>query len=308
MNLKTIIQRGTKAIKNPILIYKHFLYKFSPLFPDRFYLEQLFPIYTGYKLNLDDPQTFNEKLQWLKINYRNPIQTKMVDKYEAKLIAEEIIGKEYIVKNYGVWDNFEDIDFDSLPDKFVLKTTHDQGGVVICDDKKKFDYQNAKKKFKVHYKRKHFYLRREWPYKDVKPRIIAEEVLFDNDKEIPDDYKFYCFHGVPKVMLIATERFTGDTKFNYFDMQFNPIDMEQGGKQNEKHFEKPIGFETMIELSKKLSKGFPHVRVDFYNLDGKIYFGELTFYDSGGMATFSPQEYDYRWGEWVNLDQVEITK
>lgn len=301
---KTISHKTKTVLRNPKSVLIKALYFTSPLFSDRTYLKMLFPLNLGYRLNLDNPKTFNEKLQWLKINYRRPEMTQMVDKYEAKEFARKIIGDEYIVKNYGVWDSFDDIDFENLPEKFVLKTTHDQGGVVIIKDKNNFDKQAARKKLQKHLKVKHYYLTREWPYKDVKPRILAEEVLFDGEKSQPNDYKFYCFNGEPKVMLVATER-SKKAKFNYFDMDFNSVDLQQGGERSDKAITEPQGFRKMIELSKKLSKGLPHVRADFYDIDGNVYFGEMTFFDSGGMAAFEPEKWDKIWGDWIDLEQIK---
>lgn len=301
---KTISHKTKTVLRNPKSVLIKALYFTSPLFSDRTYLKMLFPLNLGYRLNLDNPKTFNEKLQWLKINYRRPEMTQMVDKYEAKEFASKIIGDEYIVKNYGVWDSFDDIDFENLPEKFVLKTTHDQGGVVIIKDKNNFDKQAARKKLQKHLKVKHYYLTREWPYKDVKPRILAEEVLFDGEKSQPNDYKFYCFNGEPKVMLVATER-SKKAKFNYFDMDFNSVDLQQGGERSDKAITEPQGFRKMIELSKKLSKGLPHVRADFYDIDGNVYFGEMTFFDSGGMAAFEPEKWDKIWGDWIDLEQIK---
>ena len=304
--IHTIIQKTRTVINNPVSVPIKLLNKLSPLIPDRAYLKMLFPLEVGYKLNLENPQTFNEKLQWLKLNYRKRELTRMVDKYEAKGFAAELIGEEYIVKNYGVWDSFDDIDFDSLPNQFVLKTTHDQGGVVICKDKSKFDYEKARKKLTKHLKFKHYYLTREWPYKNVKPRILAEELLIETKLGDIWDYKFYCFNGVPKIMLIATDRSKGDVRFDYFDMNFNIIDLQQGGKRSDRIFEKPENFDLMISLASKLSVGLPHVRVDFYDINGKVLFGEMTFFDSGGMARFTPIEWDYTLGNWIDLSQIKI--
>lgn len=305
MILKTIIQKTKTVVNNPIAVPIKLLQVLSPLISDKLYLKMLFPLKAGYQLNIENPQTFNEKLQWLKLNYRKPELTRMVDKYEAKRFAAEIIGEEYIVKNYGVWDSFDDIDFDSLPNQFVLKTTHDQGGVVICKEKSKFDFANAKTKLTKHLKLKHYYLTREWPYKNVKPRILAEELLVETKIGDIWDYKFYCFNGVPKIMLIATDRSKGDVRFDYFDMDFNIIDLQQGGKRSDRIFEKPENFDLMVSLASQLSVGLPHVRVDFYNINGKVLFGEMTFFDSGGMAEFEPEEWDFTFGSWIDLDLVK---
>lgn len=277
--------------------------------PDKLYLKILFRLSMGYKLNLDNPKTFNEKLQWLKLYNRKPEYTTMVDKYAVKEYVAGIIGEEYIIPTLGVWDKFEEIDFDKLPNRFVLKTTHGGGntGVVICKDKATFDIEAAKKKLNRSLRSDIYTNFREWPYKNVKRRIIAE--VYMTEEKTPDnpngdllDYKFFCFNGEVKVMLIATERQTG-VKFDYFDKDFNHLPFEQGGPNSTKKLEKPQCTDEMWSIARKLAQGIPHVRVDLYYIDGKIYFGELTFFDSSGMAKFSPKEWDYTFGSWIKLPQ-----
>lgn len=301
--IHTIKRKFRTVINNPKSVLIKALYTLSPLFSDKQYLKLLFPLKTGYKLNLENPQTYNEKLQWLKLYYRKPVLTTMVDKYEAKKFVAEIVGEEYIVKNYGVWDSFDEINFDELPNQFVLKTTHDQGGVVICKNKKSFDYNNARKKLNKHLKFKHYYLSREWPYKNVKPRIIAEKYMVNKAGDDLNDIKFFCFDEIPKALFIATERQTGKVKFNYYDMNFNELDLVQSYAQSENIISKPKGFNKMVELSGVLSKGFPHVRVDFYDIDGDIYFGELTFFHHGGLTPFHPKDWDFKFGSWIDLKE-----
>src|SRR5690606_148439 len=199
----------------------------SPIFSDEFYLKRLFPLMVGYKLNLQDPKTYNEKLQWLKLYYRDPLLPCLVDKYEYKKYVKELVGERYVVKNLGVWDNFEEINFDKLPTQFVLKTTHDQGGVVICKDKSTFDIINARRKLKRHFNLNLYYLYREWPYKYIKPRIIAEEYLIDESGDDLKDYKLYCFNGEPKVMYISSGRQTNTTYLDFFDMDFNYLNIRR---------------------------------------------------------------------------------
>jgi len=306
MNLHSINRKIALVRKNPKVILIKFFQLISPLIiSDKIYLKLIFPLYTGYKLDLNNPMTYNQKLQWLKLYYRKPIMTKMVDKYEAKKYVSELIGKEYVVKNYGVWNSFDDIDFDSLPNQFVLKTTHDQGGVVICKDKMNFDLLAAKKKLNLHLKRKHYYLSREWPYKNVKPRILAEEFLNTNNDKDFKDYKFYCFNGIPKVMYISMGKQTGHMTLDFYDMNFNKLKIERPNINNSNILiEKPKNWDLMIKLSKILSKDFPHLRVDFYEINENVYVGELTFFQGGGLMPFNPEEWDYLFGEWINLDLV----
>ncbi|MDY0271258.1 MAG: ATP-grasp fold amidoligase family protein [Advenella sp.] len=305
MSIKTLKQKTKTVINNPKVLFIKLLYKISPLFSDKIYLKILFPLQTGYKLNLDKPKTYNEKLQWLKIHYRKPIMMQMVDKYEAKKFAQNIIGKKYIIENLGIWDSFDEIDFNSLPNRFVLKTTHDQGGIIIVKDKNKLDIKAAKIKINKHLKTKHFYLTREWPYKDVKPRIMAE--VFLENKNLGDlwDYKFYCFHGIPEVMYIAHGRHSEQCYFDFFDMNFNKLDIARRGySQSKKTFDIPKNWDLMKELAAKLSKNLPHVRVDFYNIDGLIYLGELTFFQGGGMMPFYPKDWDLAFGNWININNI----
>lgn len=303
MNTVKIKRKIKTAYQKPNIILIKLLQFLSPLIGDRKYLKMIFPLFNGYKLNLEKPITYNEKLQWLKLNYRKPIMTKMVDKYEAKNIVSQMVGDEYVIKNYGVWDKFDDIDFNTLPNKFVLKTTHDQGGVVICTDKASFDFKKGRKKLTKHLKKNHYYLSREWPYKNVKPRIIAEEYLKDLSSEGLKDYKFYCFNGKVKVLYIASDRQSEQSlKFDFFDENYKYLDITiEGVPHANGMIPKPENFEEMIDFAEKLSKNFPHVRIDLYSINGKIYFGEFTFYSGGGFRTFTPQIWDYKFGEWLNL-------
>ena len=275
-----------------------FLYK-----SDERFLKTKFKLRMNRELNLDNPKTFNEKLQWLKLYNRKPEHTRMVDKYEAKKYVAEIIGEEHIIPTFGVWDSVEDIDFASLPNQFVLKCTHDCGGIVICKDKSQLDIAQAKKKLNKTLNKNYYYLGREWPYKNVKPRIIAEQYMEDESGYELKDYKWFCFNGEPKALFIATDRgnVNEETKFDFFDTDFNHLPFTNGHPNANRTIAKPAGFEKMKELAAILSKGEPHLRVDFYDINGKIYFGELTFFHWGGMVPFKPAEWDYTFGSWIEL-------
>jgi hypothetical protein len=253
------------------------------------------------KLDLDNPQRYSEKIQWLKLYDRNPYYTKMVDKYLVKDYVIGIIGSEYVIPLIGVYDNFNDIDFSKLPNQFVLKTTHDSGSVVICRDKESFDFSKAREKLTKSLKRNFYYLTREWPYKNVSPRIIIEKYIEFNGELT--DYKFFCFNGVPKALYVATDRFNefSETRFDFFDMNFNHLPIVNGHPNSDHAIERPLLFEKMKELSRILSKNLPHVRIDFYEVNSKIYFGEFTFYHMNGLAKFEPEEWDYTFGEWLTL-------
>jgi len=274
---------------------------------DEAYVRKRFKICFKRKLDLNSPKTFNEKLQWLKLYNRQPEYTEMVDKLAVKKYVADRIGEEYIIPTLGVWDRFEDIDFDSLPDQFVLKCAHDSGGLVICRDKAKLNRQKAKRKLNRSLERD-FYMRcREWPYKNVPRKIIAEEYVEDVATKELRDYKFFCFDGNPKVLFVATDRQKPgeEVKFDFFDMEFNHIDMRNGHQNAKVPPEKPKQFELMKELTKKLAKDIPFVRVDLYEVDGKVYFGELTFFHFSGFVPFEPEEWDYRLGSWLTLPPAQ---
>ena len=253
-------------------------------------------------MDLENPVTFNEKLQWLKLYNRNPMYTTMVDKYEAKKYVANIISDEHIIPTLGIYDSVEDIDFDSLPNQFVLKCTHDSGGIVICQDKTQLNRKEAIKKLRKGLKSNFYWTNREWPYKNVTPRIIAEKYMTNGDGELRD-YKFFCFDGVPRVMFIASDRFNKEeeTKFDFFDMEFNHLPFRNGHPNATKPIERPAEFDEMRMLASKLSKGIPQVRVDFYDVNGQIYFGEMTFFHWSGFVKFDPEEWDYKIGEMIEL-------
>lgn len=259
----------------------------------------------GKKLNLKNPQTFNEKLQWLKLYNRNPEYTKMVDKYEVKKYVADKIGEEYIIPTLGVWNKFEEIDFDTLPQQFVLKTTHDSGGVVICRDKSSFDYEAAKKKLNTSLKNNFYYMGREWPYKNVKPRIIAEKYMEDSATKELRDYKLFAFDGVVKALFIASDRQNPneDTKFDFFDSNLKHLDFTNGHPNATVTPAMPESFEEMKKLAEKLSEKIPHLRCDFYEINGKVYFGELAFFHWSGFTPFNPDEWDKTFGDWLKLPE-----
>ena len=253
--------------------------------------------------NLNNPKTYNEKLQWLKLNDIHPEYSKIVDKADAKDYVKDVLGEgaeQYIIPTLGIWNRFDDVDFDSLPNQFVLKTTHDSGGVVVVKDKSTMNIKDVRDKIERSLKNNFFFQHREYPYKHIKPRIIAEKFMVDESGTELKDYKFFCFDGEPKMLFVATDR-PYDTRFDFFDIEFNHLPFKQGHPLATKTIKKPAGFEKMVELSRKLSKGFPHVRVDLYDINGQIYFGELTFFHFSGNVPFEPEEWDYKIGEWLKL-------
>lgn len=277
---------------------------------DETFLKKKFKLTIGHDLNLNNPTTYNEKLQWLKLYDRNPLYTTMVDKYAVKKYVADIIGEQYIIPTLGVWDRFEDIDFSVLPDKFVLKCTHDSGGLVICHDKSRLDINAASRKIKRCLKNNYFWLGREWPYKNVKPRIIAEQLLEENEDSAVsaeiriNDYKIYAFNGTVKIMMINQDRGI-NTKADYFDEHFNYLDFTWGYSHSENKPQKPLNFELMLDLASRLSQGIPEIRVDFYEVAGKVYFGELTFYDGSGFDKIEPFEWDQKLGSYIELPVID---
>ena len=277
------------------------------ILPSKMWLSFRFKQRVGYKMDWKNPKTFNQKLQWLKLNDRKDVYTSMVDKYEAKKYVANLIGDEYIIETLGVWDNFDDIDFDKLPDQFVLKCTHDSGGIAIVKDKKQADIKKIGKKIKKALKHNPYTVDREWPYKNVKPRIIAEKYLEDSETKELRDYKFFCFDGVVKALFVASERYSvnSETKFDFFDENYDHLSFTNGHPNADIAPKKPVNFDRMKELASLLSNGFPHLRVDFYEVDEKIYFGELTFYHWSGMTPFVPFRYDELFGSWIDLNLVK---
>ena len=268
---------------------------------DRF-LKRMYAIHMGQELNLENPVTYTEKLQWLKLYDHRPQYTTMVDKYAVKQYVAERIGAQYVIPLLGVWDNANDIDFAALPNQFVLKTTHDSGALVICKDKKQLNMEAAKNRLNHFLKRKYYDCNREWPYKHVTPRIIAEAYMEDSRYKELRDYKFFTFGGVPKVLYIAQGRGKGEpTVADFFDMDFNHLPFTIDHDTAEIPPEKPECFEEMKRLAAVLSQGTPQLRVDFYEVDGKVYFGEMTFFHCSGMEQFHPEEWNRIFGDWVVL-------
>lgn len=273
-----------------------------PYLPDRIAIKLYFKYCVGYKLNLENPQTYNEKLQWLKLNDIHPEYGKMVDKIEAKKYVAERIGEEYIIPTLAVYNSVEEIDWDSLPMQFAMKTNHGCGGMVICKDKNQLNIEEAKQILEEALKKDYSKYNHEYPYQFVKRRILVEQYMEDETGELRD-FKFFCFDGKPYCLFVATDRGskTEETKFDFYDMDWNLLPFTNGHPNSGKKMSVPQNFEKMKELASKLSKGIPHVRVDFYNINGKIYFGELTFFHWSGYVPFEPIEWDYKLGSMIKL-------
>lgn len=268
--------------------------------PDKLYLKMLYRVKVGKKLNLTNPQTFNEKLQWLKLYDRKSEYTKMVDKYEVRKYVEDKIGKEHLIPLLGVYENFDAIDFDKLPNQFVIKCTHDSGGLLICKNKNEFNIENARKKINKCLKRNYYYNGREWPYKNVKPKIVIEKYMEDKKYKDLRDYKFFCFNGKFVYSFVCSERATS-LKFTFFDKNGKFMNFCQDGCPNDPNVKKPKNYDKMIQLAEILARDTIEVRVDFYEINNKIYFGELTFFDASGFGKFEPEEWDLKIGKMLKL-------
>lgn len=271
--------------------------------PDEEYLVKRFNLVMPYPINMDNPVTFNEKLQWLKIHNRNPKLTQLVDKYEVKDYIEKTIGKDYVIPTIGVWNSFGQIDFNTLPIQFVLKCTHDSGSIAICKNKVDFDYGSVEKSFNKALKRNLYYSGREWPYKNVKPRIMAEQFMQDSNGEL-NDYKFFCFNGKVHCFKVDFDRFKSHGA-NYYNRNGELLHFGEVvcPPNFQKEIKLPVNIEEMISIAEKLSEGFNFVRVDLYNVDGKIYFGEMTFYPASGFGIFTSKDADVQLGKWLELKE-----
>ena len=305
MNVKKLFRAGMRYAFNPDYryLFNCDLGMYDKL-PDEEYLKRKFKAAMGKELDLENPKTFNEKLQWLKLYDRKPEYTVMVDKYLVRNYIAETIGEEYLIPLLGAWDDPDEIDFDSLPDRFVLKCNHNSGlGMYICRDKSKMDIKAVKAALRKGLRQDYYLSGREWPYKDVPRKIVAEQYMEDTETAELRDYKFFCFDGEVKALFIASERqsATEETKFDFFDASFNHLPFTNGHPNARVLPQKPRQFEKMKELAAILSKGIPQVRVDFYEVNGRIYFGELTFSHWSGMVPFDPEEWDYTFGSWIKL-------
>ena len=300
----SFINKFINGLRNPNIILIKTVRLLNPLFSEKMYLKLLYWIELGKLCNFNKPKTFQEKLQWLKLHDRKPVYHQMVDKYDAKKFIAERVGEEYVVPTIGVWDRFEDIDFASLPNQFIIKNTHDSGTYYICKDKSKLDIAAVREKLLID-KRKEDYsnLWGEWPYKGLKHRIIAEPLLNDDKGDYLTDYKFYTFNGVPKFFYTTSNRGNkGGLKEDFFDIKGNLLELNQKGYYNNPITPPlPENLQKMVELSEILAQHTYHLRVDFYEVNGKIYCGELTFFDGAGFCSFIPEKYNRILGDWIKL-------
>lgn len=275
--------------------------KCAPYIGDELYLRVAFRINLGYWPDLEFPKSYNEKLQWLKLHDKHDEYTKMVDKIEVKKYVSSIVGEKYIIPTLGSWNSIEEIEWENLPNQFVIKATNDSGGVVVCKDKSALDIDKAIKQLSSSGNTDYTIVSKEYPYKNVPHRFIAEQYLEDESGYELKDYKFFCFDGEVKFLFVATGRQQNDTRFDFYDTDFNHLPVLNGHPNADKWPTKPSNFQEMLDIARKLSKGIPHVRVDLYNVNGRIYFGELTFFHWSGFQPFVPNDWDYKFGSYINL-------
>lgn len=271
-------------------------------FPDKIYLKLTYYSRIKRSLNFNNPISFNAKLQWLKIYDRNSMYTKLCDKYEVREYIGRKLGEQYLIPLLGVYNNFSEINFEELPDRFVLKCTHDSGGVIICKDKSQFNIEDAKKKMNRWLKRNYYYSTREWPYKNIKPRIICEQYMVDESGTELKDYKLMCFNGKVKCSFVCLNRNSKKgLNVDFYDMDWKLMPFERHYHNSGRIIPKPKNFDKMIKIAEELSKDIPFVRVDLYEINGQVYFGELTLYPGSGFQEFTPESYDYLLGSWLEL-------
>lgn len=293
----------TKLLCNPrkMIVYLA-SHKMLNWLPDKPYLKLFYWGMIGKRLNLLNPKSFNEKLQWLKLYNHNPKYTVLVDKYEVKEYISSVFPDVKVIPTIGIWDSVDDIDFAMLPDQFVLKCTHDSGSIIICKNKDELDINKTKAELKRSLKKDMYKYGREWVYKDVKHRIIAEKYIEDDDSSDLMDYKFMCFNGIAKCCFVCSDRFTPEgLHVTFFDRNWKVMPFTRHYPKRENGIPKPVKYEQMLELAEKMSKGIPFVRIDFYSVKGEIIFGEYTFFPGCGFEEFTPDEWDYKLGEWIIL-------
>lgn len=303
-----LLRKLKKVLNKPqILVQVLAASKFSRLLTDKAHVKMLYRTRTGKKLNLKDPVTFNEKLQWLKLNDRRDLYRICADKLRVRDYVAEKLGEEYLIPMLGSWEHADQIDFDQLPEQFVLKCNHNSGlGMCICKDKKKLDLPEVRKQLEIGLKQDYYYHGREWSYKDLPRRIVCEAFLSDGSGSLAD-YKIHVFNGKPRFILVCADRFdeSGLTE-DFYTPQWEHMDIRRPGIPNAKKPQpKPELLEKMLECAEKLSKDLPFVRADFYVCGGKIYFGEMTFYPAGGTTPFEPAQWDETFGSWLQLPEKE---
>ena len=300
-----LLQRVTHLAKDYLFHPRELAYALAArgLIPcgDERYIRHIYRRSFGRDPDLTDPHTYNEKLQWLKLHDRDPAYRRIVDKAEAKRIIAETFGSEYVVPTLGVYERFDDIPFSRLPDRFVIKCTHDSQSTVICRDRAAFDLAAARRRITRCLRRNYYYRGREWPYRDVRPRIMVEALLDDGHPGGLVDYKFSCFNGQCRMIFTCTDRESeGGIRVTFFDRDWNRMPFRKRFEPST-DVRRPAGFVKMRDMAEQLAAGLPFLRVDFYEADGQVYFGEMTFYPANGLEPFIPEEWDGILGSWIDL-------
>lgn len=302
-----IIHKAKKVLTDPN--YRFLVFSDAPWYrrmDDEDYIKRKFKASLGYELNLENPRTFNEKLQWLKLYDRRPEYTRLVDKYLVRDYIAETIGEKYLIPLFGVWDHPDQIPFEQLPNQFVLKCNHNSGlGMCICKNKQSLDIEKTKAELKRGLEQDYFISGREWPYKNVPRKIICEKYMEDSASQDLPDYKVHSFNGTPKVILVCRDRFkkSGLTE-DFFSDKWEHLPVCRSEHPNAKQaIERPKELDLMLSLTEEITKDFPFARVDFYTINHKLYFGEVTFYPASGFEKFIPEKFDEQMGEWIRLPE-----
>lgn len=301
-----MIKKIIKNLKRPKIIILYLISNsiLSRLIPDAIFLKMKYRLRIGKKLNLSNPKTFNEKLQWLKINDRKPEYTSLVDKCKVREYIATTIGKEYLIPLLGVYSSYDEIDFNKLPNEFVLKPNHTSGNIFICKDKIKVNHIELKKTIKKWLNRKYYWVHREWPYKNIKPKILCEKYMVDESGLELKDYKFLCFNGLPKIIQVMSGRNNRNYNINHFDLKWKRLKIPRKNHQESQiYFNKPMKLNEMVSICKILSKKIPFVRIDFYSINELIFIGEITFYPTSGFMDFIDEKDDYLLGSWIKLSK-----
>jgi hypothetical protein len=301
-----VINKIIYAIKRPRLIIIHILrLKLCRIIPDELFLKIMYRMYVGKKLDLDSPRLYSEKLQWLKLNDRKDEYSTYVDKYEVRLYVAKTIGEDYLVPLLGVYDDVKDIRWECLPDKFVLKCTHGSSTNIVCTDKGKLNLKNSSRKLDRWLRQNWYWYGREWPYKSVKPRIICEQFI-SNTNEAPEDYKVMCFNGKAKLIQVHLNRFNQNHTCDNYDTDWiktNISKTKNGLPKSDMDIPRPVFLDEMISKSELIAKNMYHVRVDWYIVKDKLYFGEITFYSACGFSDYDNEEDNYLLGSWIDVNR-----
>lgn len=307
MNLKEVLVKGEKFLRNEN--YRRLVLASKGWYdhlPDKEYVQMMYPLIMKKQINLENPKTFNEKIQWLKLYDHRPEYTMLVDKYKVREYIAENFGEQYLIPLLGEWDDPEEIDFAVLPEKFVLKCNHNSGlGMCICRDKSKLNIEKVRIELRKGLK-EDFYLKgREWPYKNVPRKILCEKYMTDRDKTELVDYKVHNFNGIPQFILVCSNRFSEDGLHeDFYTIDWEKMPVKRPEAPTTEEIKKPLNLQRMLEISKQISAGYPFMRTDFYEINGKLYFGEITLYPASGWDEFEPDEYDMIFGNMLTLPEI----